>query len=286
MGGMLRTFAVHRNDKVGRMRKIDEILEEAKRLSVKKRQLLVEELEDLEDSSEELEEPSRRRRALQTARMLARWLLRARSILTSTTSRPTSTSTSRQPLMINAKTNEEGLRRYGRLCRASRAAAHALFVKPRKQAGPARVSLTKLPDSLLECAHSLSPDPDVAQILKQRDSHVVIRRPLGCDQNIHFLPGAGLTFCECAQMLLAGDCLRALVALTLLGVALSSSPTPFLSACLRRGEQLPDRSQAPPIRIRLSPVGARLIETLQQLGPDLRTVALGELEQDFVLLCS
>src|SRR6266851_6496597 len=63
MGGMLRTFAVHRNDKVGRMRKIDEILEESKLLSVKKRQLLVEDLEDLEDSSEELEEPSKAKKS-------------------------------------------------------------------------------------------------------------------------------------------------------------------------------------------------------------------------------
>jgi hypothetical protein len=45
------------------MRKINEILEQAKRLSVKERQRLIEELEDLEDSSEELEGPSTAKRS-------------------------------------------------------------------------------------------------------------------------------------------------------------------------------------------------------------------------------
>ncbi len=45
------------------MRKIDEILEQAKRLSVKERQRLIEELEDLEDSSEELEDASKAKKS-------------------------------------------------------------------------------------------------------------------------------------------------------------------------------------------------------------------------------
>jgi hypothetical protein len=44
------------------MRKIDEILEQAKRLSVKERQRLIEELEDLEDSSE-LQESSKAKKS-------------------------------------------------------------------------------------------------------------------------------------------------------------------------------------------------------------------------------
>jgi len=44
------------------MRKIDEILEQAKRLSLKERQRLIEELEDLEDSSE-LQESSRAKKS-------------------------------------------------------------------------------------------------------------------------------------------------------------------------------------------------------------------------------
>ncbi len=59
-----KALAVHSVTKGSEMRKINEILEEAKRLSAKDRQQLIEELEDLEDSSEKWEEPSKAKDSL------------------------------------------------------------------------------------------------------------------------------------------------------------------------------------------------------------------------------